>query len=119
MELIYDNCCDYNGEDSEYFELAEEVRNLFHTFVGIHFEGKVLSEDKPEGKGKKQKRESRSPSACKTPEFTSESSSEEGSDDMGRYVQWNLTYTGPSYLIIQKHQVNDIHDILMIFMRSH
>lgn len=58
---------------------------MFHTLVGVHFEGKSSSEDKPEGKGKKgQRRESRSPSACKTPEFTSESSSEEGSEDEGR-----------------------------------
>ena len=81
IELIYDNCCDYNGEDSEYFELAEEVRKMFHNLVGVHFEGKGSSDDK----GKKgHKRDSRSPSACKTPEFTSESSSEEGSDDEGR-----------------------------------
>ncbi len=85
VELIYDNCCDYNGEDSEYFELAQEVRKMFQNFVGIHFEGKNEIEDKPDGKGKKgHRRESRSPSACKSPEFTSESSSEEGSDDEGR-----------------------------------
>ena len=87
MELIYDNCCEYNGEDSEYFELAEEIRKLFQTLVGIHFEGKNLSDDKADGQNKKgRRRESRSPSACKTPEFTSESSSEEGSDDEGRLV---------------------------------
>ena len=82
IELIYDNCCDYNGEDSEYFELSEEVRKLFRSLVGVHFEGKSSSEDVPEGKVKKgARRDSRSPSACKTPELTSESSSEEGSDD--------------------------------------
>lgn len=82
MELIYTNCCDYNGEESEYFDLAEEIRKLFHTLVGVHFEGKSLSGDQPDGKGKKsQHRGSRSPSACKTPELTSESSSEEDSDD--------------------------------------
>lgn len=85
IELVYDNCVDYNGEDSEYFELAEEMRNIFHNLIGVHFEGKSPSEDKPEGKGKKgQHRESRSPSACKTPELTSESSSEEDSEDEGR-----------------------------------
>lgn len=85
VELIYTNCCDYNGDDSEYFELAEEIRKLFHILVGVHFEGKSLSEELPEGKTKKgQRRDSRSPSACKTPELTSESSSEEGSEEEGR-----------------------------------
>jgi hypothetical protein len=82
IELIFTNCCDYNGEESEYFDLAEEVRKLFHLLVGVHFEGKSLAEDVSEGKAKKgQRRESRSPSVCKTPELTSESSSEEGSDE--------------------------------------
>ena len=85
FELIYNNCVDYNGEDSEYAELAEEMRKIFRSLVGVHFEGKSSSEDKPEGRGKKgQHRESRSPSACKTPELTSESSSEEDSEDEGR-----------------------------------
>lgn len=65
--------------------MAEEIRKLFHSLVGVHFEGKSASEEMPEGKVKKgQHRDSRSPSACKTPELTSESSSEEGSDDEGR-----------------------------------
>lgn len=85
IELIYANCVDYNGEDSEYFELAEDMRKLFNALIGIHFEGKSSSEDQLEGKGKKGlHRESRSPSACKTPELTSESSSEEDSGDEGR-----------------------------------
>jgi len=85
VELIYDNCCEYNGEDSEYYELAEEMRTLFRTLVGVHFEGKCVEDEKPGTKGKKgRNRSSRSPSACKTPELTSESSSEEDSDDEGR-----------------------------------
>lgn len=53
--------------------------------MGVHFEGKSVADDKPEGKGKKgQHRDSRSPSACKTPELTSESSSEEDSAEEGR-----------------------------------
>lgn len=90
IELIYDNCCDYNdGDDSEYRELAEETRKMFRTFLSVHFDGKATSEEMPEGKSKKgQHRDSRSPSACKTPELTSESSSEEGSDDDGRYTAW-------------------------------
>lgn len=80
--MIYDNCEDYNGEDSEYAELAEEMRKMFSSLIAMHFEGKSSAEDKPQSKGKKgQHRDSRSPSACKTPELTSESSSEEDSDD--------------------------------------
>lgn len=86
MELIFENCREYNGDDSEYSELADETKKLFHSLVKVHLEGKVPDEDKVETKGKKgRSRESRSPSACKTPELTSESSSEEDSDD-GRFV---------------------------------
>ena len=96
VELIYDNCCNYNGEESEYFELAEEMRKMFHSLVKIHFEGKA-NEEKAEGKGKKvHRRESRSPSTCKTPELTSESSSEEDSDD-GRWASISKCYV---YLLV-------------------
>ena len=82
VELIYDNCVEYNGDENEYSELAEETRKVFQTLVGVHFEGKSVSEEVGEGKAKKgHHRESRSPSACKTPELTSESSSEEGSEE--------------------------------------
>lgn len=87
MELIYNNCCDYNGEDSEYYELAADMRKLFHTLVKVHIEGDAPEDDDDECKGKKgRKRDSRSSSACHTPEMTSESSSEEESDGDGRQV---------------------------------
>ncbi len=86
IELIYKNCCDYNGDDSEYSELSAEMCKLFQSLVKIHFEGKSIHEDQLDGKAKKaHNRQSRSPSACKTPELTSESSSEEDSDD-GRWA---------------------------------
>lgn len=86
MELIYDNCCEYNGEDSEYYELAEDMRKLFRSLVKVHIEGEAPEDDeKDEVKGKKgRRRDSRSPSACHTPELTSESSSEDESDGDAR-----------------------------------
>lgn len=78
MELIFGNCVDYNGPDSEYAELAEDSKKTFHNLVKKHFSGEEEAASKKRGR----KRESRSPSACKTPELTSESSSEES--DSGR-----------------------------------
>lgn len=77
MNLIFDNCVEYNGADSEYAELAEEMKKMFQQLSKKHFAGE---EEEPVKKRKK--RESRSPSACKTPELTSESSEEES--DSGR-----------------------------------
>ena len=76
VELIFDNCCEYNGEGSEYYEVAEEMRRSFKQLMKLHFTG----EQEPVVRRKR--RESRSPSACKTPELTSESSSDES--DSGR-----------------------------------
>ncbi len=84
MELIYDNCCDYNGDDSEYSELAEDTRKMFRALVKEHIEGEAPDIDKEDGKGKRRNRDSRSPSECRTPEFSSESSSEEDSDEAAR-----------------------------------
>lgn len=67
------------------------MRKLFSSLIKIHFEGKS-PEDKPDNSKKGHHRESRSPSACKTPELTSESSSEEDSDDDGRFVWCVCTY---------------------------
>ena len=78
IELIFGNCVDYNGSDSEYAELAEESKKSFHQLVKKHFSGEEEVASKKRGR----RRESRSPSACKTPELTSESSSEDS--DSGR-----------------------------------
>lgn len=78
IELVFDNCVAYNGDDSEYAELAVNTKKAFALYCKKHFEGEEPVEE-GEGKNKKsrKKRDSRSPSACKTPELTSESSSEE------------------------------------------
>lgn len=84
IELIFDNCCAYNGEDSEYTELAVNTKKAFQLYCKRHFEGEEpVEEGGANGKGRKsrKKRDSRSPSACKTPELTSESSSEEEESD--------------------------------------
>lgn len=84
VELIFDNCCAYNGDDSEYAELAVNTKKAFGAFCKKHFEGEEpVDEGGASGKGRKsrKKRESRSPSACMTPELTSESSSEEEESD--------------------------------------
>ena len=86
MELIYHNCREYNGEESEYYELAEEMRRLFRALVREHIEGETPDDDSDDAKGKRRKRESRSASECLTPEFSSESSSEEESDGNARQV---------------------------------
>lgn len=81
VELIFNNCIAYNGDDSEYSELAVGTKKAFEVFCKKHFEGEDPGEGGEGGgaKGRKsrKKRDSRSPSACKTPELTSESSSEE------------------------------------------
>ena len=87
MDLIYSNCCDYNGEDSEYSELAEDVRKLFRALVKEHIDGVTPEDDNLDNK-KRRKRESRSPSECRTPEFSSESSSEEESEDEDARWVW-------------------------------
>ena len=94
MELIYDNCCSYNGDDSEYFELAEDMRKMFRSLVKVHIEGEAPEgDDNDNAKGKRGRRqESRSPSVCHTPQLTSESSSEEESDD-GRQVHCRACIT--------------------------
>lgn len=91
IELVFDNCCAYNGDDSEYAELAVNTRKAFRTFCKRHFEGEEPVEEGASGKGRKsrKKRDSRSPSACKTPELTSESSSEEEETDDDRLVGSN------------------------------
>ena len=84
IEQVFANCCAYNGDDSEYSELAGATKKAFELFCKRHFEGEEpIEEDGAGGKGKKSrnKRDSRSPSACKTPELTSESSSEEEESD--------------------------------------
>ena len=85
INLIYSNCVDYNGPESEYTEVAKETKTLFERLCKKHFRGEEVEEGEEGGeKGKKRKRRSsRSPSTCKTPELTSESSSEEDSD--GRF----------------------------------
>ena len=82
--MIFSNCIAYNGDDNEYSELAVNTRKSFEIFCKKHFEGEEpMEEGVSGGKGKKsrKKRDSRSPSACKTPELTSESSSEEEESD--------------------------------------
>ncbi len=82
VELIYTNCIEYNGADSDYAELAEEMVQTLASLTKTHFEGGVqdpIEEEEDVGLGRKKKRE-HSPS----PELTSESSSEEESDDRYR-----------------------------------
>ena len=55
---------------------------LFDKLSKRHFSGEEVEEEG--GTKKRKRRESRSPSACKTPELTSESSSEEGESEEGR-----------------------------------
>ena len=76
INLIFDNCIEYNGEDSEYGELAKNVKEMFAQLMKKHL-GDGVEEEEASTK-KKKKAGSRSPS--KTPELTSESSSEEESE---------------------------------------
>ncbi len=78
VEVIYNNCIEYNGEDSDYAELAQEMIKTLATLSKTHFEGGVQdpAEEEDVGPGRKKKRPN-SPS----PELTSESSSEEESND--------------------------------------
>ena len=87
VQLIFNNCIAYNGDDSEYAELAVSTKKAFEVFCKKHFEGEEPGDEaEARGKGRKsrKKRDSRSPSACKTPELTSESSSEEEESDDDR-----------------------------------
>ena len=80
VELIFENCIAYNGDDSEYAELAVNTKKAFEVYCKKHFEGEEPGEEggaAAKGRKSRKKRDSRSPSACKTPELTSESSSEE------------------------------------------
>ena len=76
IHLIFDNCIEYNGEDSEYAELAKSMKELFEQLMKKHLGDGV--EEAENSTKKKKKNGSRSPS--KTPELTSESSSEEESE---------------------------------------
>ncbi|CAI8034138.1 Cat eye syndrome critical region protein 2 homolog [Geodia barretti] len=79
VKLIFNNCIEYNGEDSEYSELANQMLVEFQKLCKVHLDGGgVKAELEIKTKGS---RSSRSPSVCKTPELTSESSSEEASDE--------------------------------------
>ena len=87
---MFENCSDYNGEDSEYFELAGEMKTLLKQLTALHFSGTLPGDEEGGGAGASSKkgrrrRGSRSPSACKTPELTSESSSEEEEGDSDRW----------------------------------
>ena len=80
VETIFNNCIAYNGDDSEYSELAVTTKKAFEVFCKKHFVGAapgVAGGAGGKGRKSRKKRDSRSPSACKTPELTSESSSEE------------------------------------------
>lgn len=78
IELIYSNCIEYNGEDSEYSELSREMRTVFAGLQRVHFDGEPEVEDDDERSRKKKKHDmSHSPS----PDITSESSVEEESED--------------------------------------
>ena len=45
MELIYDNCCFYNGDGSEYYRLAEEMKKMFQSLVKVYLKDKILERD--------------------------------------------------------------------------
>lgn len=78
VELIFKNCIEYNGEDSEYAELAQEMLKVLANLAKLHFEGGGVdpAEEEDVGEGRKKKRE-----RSMSPVLTSESSSEEESDD--------------------------------------
>ncbi len=78
VELIYANCIEYNGKESDYTELADEMLKTLVSLTKTHFDGGIQDpvEEEDIGSGRKKKRE-HSPS----PDLTSESSSEEESDD--------------------------------------
>jgi len=78
LQLIFNNCMVYNGEDSEYAELAKEMLETLASLEKTHFEGgiKDAAEEEDVGAGKRKKRDHSA-----SPELTSESSSEEESDD--------------------------------------
>jgi hypothetical protein len=79
VKLIFNNCIEYNGVESEYSELANQMLIEFQKLCKVHLDGGgVKAEPEMKTKGS---RSSRSPSVCKTPELTSESSSEEASDE--------------------------------------
>ena len=78
INLIFDNCIEYNGEESEYAELAKSMKEMFEQLLKKHLGDGVEEEEEAATTKKKKKTGSRSPS--KTPELTSESSSEEESE---------------------------------------
>ena len=80
IELIYSNCIEYNGEESEYTELASEMKNILASLQRVHFDGEPendVDDDDVGARKKKGRNKSHSPS----PDLTSESSGEEESDD--------------------------------------
>jgi hypothetical protein len=76
MELIFANCKAYNGEDSEYGELADEMLKNFQSLMTEHFIDEILNKDEEE-EGRSRKKKNHSPS----PELTSESSEESEEDE--------------------------------------
>ena len=98
IDLIFDNCVAYNGDDNEYSELAVLTKKAFAAFCKKHFEGEEPVDEEGKGKKSRKKRDSRSPSACKTPELTSESSSEEEESDGDRWALIRIITTAASWL---------------------
>ena len=48
MKLIYNNCIEYNGDESEYSELANQMLDEFKKLCRIHLDGDVVKVTMPE-----------------------------------------------------------------------
>lgn len=80
IELVYNNCIEYNGDDSEYTELANEMKNVLARLQRVHFDGEPEHEGDDEAVGARKKK-GRDKSHSPSPDLTSESSGEEEESD--------------------------------------
>ncbi len=77
--MIFNNCKDYNGEDSEYHELADTMLELCGKLMKQIKQTDPLLDEDEEGGGKRKKKKSLSPDL--TSESSEESSEDEGVDE--------------------------------------
>lgn len=83
VELVFSNCKEYNGEDSEYYHLANDMLELFEKLMKKNFDDEPFDDEEEEEKKKKKGAHGGSCSPAHTPDLTSESSSEESSEEEG------------------------------------